>query len=288
MQSDKEKISNSTHKLLEHNPENPLKENRCFLDIREKLDTQEAFMYTHGFYQKFDYFTLKTGAILRFGSDFCYGQILGVEHKTMEDFIASIHDGRIWQQATLLQLNFKWGVFAMSFDLCDVPLIYDKNGKEYNRNKVMTTLADILIRCGIYSQFCGDIEHTAYFCLNLAYKIRKEVQPVWNMRRPTFSTGNIAIAMLMAIPGIGEQNAVNILKRFGSITALANIKDVNRFKGIPGIGIKGKNCKAQRVIDVFHNLQPLIDMKRPKEERIFSRPIPERKKMNQVNKETQW
>jgi len=286
MLKDNEKTSNDKYGLVgQPDATDPLKENRLFLDHREDIDTEEAFLYVHGFYNKFDYFTLKTKAHLSYGSDFCYGQILGCEHKQMDDFIASIYDKRIWTEAYLIAKNFKYGCFVMSFDLGQVKPFYDKNGKEMNRKKIMTILADIQIRYGIYSQFCGDLENMAYFCLNLAYKIRKQVKPRWQMYRPKPNLEDEKIVILSGFQGLKDQLAVRLLKRFGSLRAIFNVDEPERFMSIPGIG-KGK---AEHIIKVVTEFQPLVDKKLPDEKKILTyRPL--RKKMKPVNDdvELEW
>jgi ERCC4-type nuclease len=275
MPKDKEKTSNDKYGLVgQPDATDPLKENRLFLDYHEDMDTVEAFIYCHSFYEKFDYFTLKTKAHLLHGSDFCYGQILGCEHKQMDDFIASIYDGRIWNEAYLIAKNFKYGCFVMSFDLGQVKPFYDKNGKEVNRKKIMTILADIQIRYGIYSQFCGDLENMAYFCLNLAYKIRKQVKPRWTMYRPKPNLEDEKIVILSGFQGLKDALAVRLLKRFGSLRAIFNVDEPERFMSIPGIG-KGK---AQHIIDVVKEFQPLIDKYLPDDQKILNKYKPLRKK----------
>lgn len=184
----------------------------------------EACIYIQSITNKFEYFKI-VKKHLPVG-DAVYGN-LAVERKKLKydsadersrkggDFIASVKDGRIFEQAQNMTLNYEY-VFLL--------IEGSPNEVEADRDlkAIYTTLADIELRYNIRHQWCKDIDFLAYYFLALCFKLAKKVKPKWHVSRIIPRIEDEKESVLRGIKGIGKDFARKALTQFKSLKKVFN------------------------------------------------------------------
>ena len=186
-------------------------------------------------------------------ADYIVGDI-GIERKTIQDYIGSIIDGRLSNQLYELSYNFD-----ISY-LCIIGYISEAIiTSKFSRKAFISSLVGSSLKRapdGKQGQIITvNLENDydfGYFIIYLLNKI-KEQEP----RLPRFKKINISkekelIYILSSIPGIGEKRAENLLKKFGNIKSIVNaeIKDLMEVEGI------GEE-RARRLYNIFNRRSEL-------------------------------
>lgn len=155
----------------------------------------------------------KLGALVNIRSlevgDFVISQKVCIEKKTHSDFIASIIDGRIFEQASLLRKNFEKPIIV----------IEGYSNREINENALKAAIACLLIDFGISLVNTKNPFDTA----NLIYWIAKKEQSeeksevgVKVGKKPK-EIKKIQEFIVCSLPGVSTKTAVKLLKNFGSV-----------------------------------------------------------------------
>ncbi len=153
--------------------------------------------------------------------DYVLSERCAVERKTWADFINSIKDGRVFDQARRLREAYRIPVLVI-----EGSLRYALKFTEMHINSVYGALAT-LARMGISIIPSSGKEDTARILYVLARQEQDEER-----RRVTVRTAKksvpieeLQVALLATLPGIGEARAKELLKRFGSpMNAFKNVR----------------------------------------------------------------
>lgn len=168
-----------------------------------------------------------------------------VERKEMNDFLNSIVDGRLFRQCHLLSAKYPLSFLAIIGDMDDALEIRD-----FSRNAVIAAIISIAVK-NAQGQIIPLIFKDDWdFCLALKALDGKVVEGDLRVLPRLKKLEKPQIAMLTAIPGIGEKKAEKILKYFGSIHRIANAS-VSELMRVDGIGEK----KAREIYRFFRQAQ---------------------------------
>jgi Fanconi anemia group M protein len=159
---------------------------------------------------------------------------VGIERKSFEDFISSIIDGRIFEQANSLSSAFKKPIIIVEgFGVVE----------RIHENSFYATLAYIVSKSNVTIFRTKNEEETAKLIYWIA---RKEFENSGNVgykiKEKKVSVQNIQERILAAFPGISTVLSKRILKKFGSLKKFFNASEKELME-VDGIGEK----TAQRI-----------------------------------------
>ncbi len=164
-----------------------------------------------------------------------------VERKDVNDFLNSIADGRIFRQCHVLSARYPLS-FLMIVGSLNEALSY----RNFNRNAVIAAIVSIAVKNNpgqVVPLIFEDEDEFCYALKIIESKLKEGelriVPRVKRYERPE-------IAMLTAIPGIGEKKALALLEHFGSINRIVNAS-VAELMRVEGIGEK----KAREIYRIF-------------------------------------
>lgn len=154
---------------------------------------------------------------------------ISVERKDIRNYVSSIVSGRLFNQLYNLSLSFeKSFIFIIGdFDLVDGRI---------DRKAFIGSLVSIALREAGGSIFAIQLRSDEEFCLALKY-INSKLESGKLKAVPRAKKGNNAVAMLMAIPGIGEEKAKRLLEKFGNVHGIVNAS-IAELRKVEGIGEK--------------------------------------------------
>lgn len=156
---------------------------------------------------------------------FLEGVNICVERKTAEDFVGSIVDGRIWKQLHAMSTMCRIPVLAV-IGSPSVALTFTR----FRRSSYLGALASIIIKTsgeGLSSNVSVVVLDTNYdlmYILKSLYEKAREgstyLVPVQPARKSDTTASKIAL--LTAIPGVGEVYAKRLLEKFKTIEKIVN------------------------------------------------------------------
>ncbi|MEM5794128.1 MAG: ERCC4 domain-containing protein [Candidatus Aenigmatarchaeota archaeon] len=155
----------------------------------------------------------KLGALVNVQSleigDFVLSEKVCVEKKTHSDFISSIIDGRIFEQASLLRKNFEKPIIV----------IEGYSNREISDNALKAALACLLIDFGISLVSTKNSFDTAKLIYWIAKKEQSETKSEVAIKvgKKPKDIRKIQEFIVSSLPGVSTKTAVKLLKNFGSV-----------------------------------------------------------------------
>jgi DNA excision repair protein ERCC-4 len=150
--------------------------------------------------------------------DYIIGDLI-IERKTSKDFIASIFDGRIFQQANKITSFTNKAILLIEGNLND-ELEYLKN-----KNSIHGTLLSLALSYNFKIIYSNDIEESANI-LEIIYKHGKyhKVESIHLIKQKRISNdiNKQKLNIIASIPFIGEKYAERLLKNFKTIKNVIN------------------------------------------------------------------
>jgi len=150
--------------------------------------------------------------------DYIIGDLI-IERKTSKDFIASIFDGRIFQQANKITSYTNRAILLIE-GLLQNELEYVKN-----KNSIYGTLLNLALSYNFKIVYSNDIEESANI-LEIIYKHGKyyKVENIHLIKQKRISNdiNKQKLNIIASIPYIGEKYAERLLKNFKTIKAIIN------------------------------------------------------------------
>jgi ERCC4-type nuclease len=210
-----------------------------------KIDTREQnkdlFLY-FDLYSKEKKFTYEK-IFLEVGDVIC-GNVC-IERKEAGDFVSSIMDGRLNEQAIKMCLNYKHKYIIIEGDVF-------KTKSNISHHAIIGKMASLCVRYGIKIITVDSTQHFVYTCYALVSKHveQNEFSPIdFEKYIPKLQLEDIPVAMLMQIPGIGKEKATKIIEYYNySIKDLFN--NIKREDLMQIDGIKDKI--ADKIIDAIN------------------------------------
>jgi ERCC4-type nuclease len=154
---------------------------------------------------------------------------IGVERKDIRDYVSSIADGRLFNQCYALSSAFEK---SFVFIVGEYSLVEDR----IDRRAFIGSLVSIALKEGGGKVIPIQVRDNEEFCLALKY-LNNQVESGKIRAIPRARKGSDATAMLMAIPGIGEERARRLLSEFGSVYRVVNAS-IAELMRVGGIGEK--------------------------------------------------
>lgn len=161
--------------------------------------------------------------------DFVCSQRIVIERKTHADFIASVIDGRVFEQAKNLKENFEKRII----------IIEGYSNREINENALKAAIASLLVDFGlslINTKNPLDTAKTIYWIAKkeqeevkheLAFKVGKKPEDVRKLKE----------FIVSGIPGVSTVISKRLLEHFGSVEKIF-VASEEELKTVKGIGEK--------------------------------------------------
>jgi ERCC4-type nuclease len=150
--------------------------------------------------------------------DYIIGDLI-IERKTSKDFIASVFDGRIFQQANKITSFTNKAILLIEGNLND-ELEYLKN-----KNSIYGTLLTLALSYNFKIVYSSNIEESANI-LEIIYRHGKyhkiENIHLIKQKRIANDINKQKLNIIASIPYIGEKYAERLLKSFKTIKAIIN------------------------------------------------------------------
>ncbi len=165
--------------------------------------------------------------------DYVVSERVAVERKRAMDFISSIVDGRIFEQAKRLVERYK-----SSYVIVEGNLWRAVERRSVHPHSIIGVMIG-LTREGVHVVFTRDCESTAYAIYSIAKQTSGETartRSSHHVVRKDLSIRDLQIQLLTSLPGIGVRRAERILQAFESpLNALNNISLWPRKADVPEI-----------------------------------------------------
>ncbi len=162
-------------------------------------------------------------------ADYVIGDI-GIERKSFSDFVNSIIDKRLFEQARNLRENFQKPLFIVEKGYTPVNI---------SDNAIRGAILSLYTDFGIPVIFSRGLEDTAEYIYLLAKEKRKYIQ-IGRRKK-----GDVRINILCAFPGIGTKKAEALLQEFGNLISIFE-SDYLKLKKILGEKIALKFIETLR------------------------------------------
>lgn len=178
------------------------------VDRREEKSTVPSLLMRRGLSVRFD--------MLEVGDYALTGDIL-IERKTVNDFISSILDGRLFDQALNLSKASNNPTFIIEGDI--------KNGLIYfeNVNAFWGALASLTYDFKQTVFFTNSPEDTATLITVIAKRKKGKEEDIWvKPKRKKATLNELQMLVLTSLPGVGPKTAKRLLKTLGSLREVFN------------------------------------------------------------------
>lgn len=185
-------------------------------------------------------YTLQTG-------DYLIGDKIIVERKTLSDFLTSIKNGRIFQQAYRMAQSGKNGLIILEGDKSMV------ESSSMSRKAVQGALIHLEVFIGIPVIRSKNIQETAVLLNDIFHQCHQQELP--RQKQIISKSSGIQINkkqrqklfFLQNLPGIGTKKGLALLKSFSTIDNIINASPADLIK-TQGIGKK----LADRIFTISH------------------------------------
>jgi len=170
-----------------------------------------------------------------------------IERKTLSDFLVSIKNGRIFQQAYRIAQSGKNGLIILEGDKSMV------DSSSMSRKAVQGALIHLEVFVGIPVIRSINVQETAALMVDILHQCQQQQLP----RQKHIISGSPGIQinkkqrqklfLIQNLPGIGTKKGLALLKSFSTIENILNTSQVGLMK-VKGIGKK----LAERVYAILH------------------------------------
>jgi len=164
--------------------------------------------------------------------DYVVSDDMAIERKTAPDFMKSLFDGRLFDQAKRLSESYLTPIMIIEGDLA-------RTSRKF-RTQVRAALISLALDYGIKPIYTQDPRETAETLAYLARKVfySRGGQRILVHKKPKLSSvPEWQVYIVQSLPNIGPKLAVRLLEMFGSVERIftASISELSR---VPGIGEK--------------------------------------------------
>ncbi|NIA03824.1 MAG: DEAD/DEAH box helicase [Nitrospiraceae bacterium] len=204
---------------------------RIIVDTREKLS--HAVRELMNFNVNIDIEQLDVG-------DYVLSDDCALEFKNAKDFVSSIIDKRLFDQAGKLKSTYKKSFFIVEGDVFSVSRIHP--------NAIRGALISIMVDFGVPIIFTKSPKESANYIYTIAMHLQRRYKDGFSSKvfdKPT-SLGELQLKIAASLPGVGNTLAKPLIEHFGSLKRIAD-SEINDFLSIEKFGPK----RAKGIYDLF-------------------------------------
>jgi len=175
--------------------------------------------------------------------DFIVSDRIGIERKSIRDFVNSIIDGRLIPQIKALSNNFERPILLLegTEDIYSV--------RNMHPNAIRGAVSMIVASFGIPIVHTRDMKDTASMIISIAKREQQGAKTDFGVRleRKPLTTKEQQEFIIESLPGIGPSLAKSLLKEFKTVKKIFNAKEEELTK-VTKIGEK----KSEEIIRIIH------------------------------------
>ena len=164
-----------------------------------------------------------------------------VERKSIRDLLASIFDGRLFDQCTRLKENFEFPVILMEGNVDEIEEIAENPLVFYG------ALSTVVIDFKIPVIPTPNATHTAKLLLSMCSRKESQKGPFLKKIRKSNDLEKQQLSSLCSLPGVGEKFATRMLEKFGSPLKTFNASSAELSK-VEGLG-ESRSKKIKKVLE---------------------------------------
>ena len=183
------------------------------------------------------------GAIINFKKieigDFLISDDICIERKSSNDFINSIIDGRLFEQAENIKNNFKKGIILVEGNNLDGRI---------TENALKATIATLILNYNLNVIRTENEKETARMIYYIAKKEQEQGKSVViKGKKKAKDINDLQMQLLCSLPGISSGLSKKIIQNFSNIKNFVNANE-NEISKIKGIGRKN----AKKIYEIFN------------------------------------
>ncbi|MBI3640486.1 MAG: heavy metal resistance protein CzcA [Thaumarchaeota archaeon] len=176
-----------------------------------------------------------------------------VERKSIQDFISSVFDGRLFDQCNRLKEHFEHPVILMEGnvdqieDLTENPLVF------------YGAISSVILDFKIPIIPTPNASHTAKLLIAMCTRQENKKGPFLKKIKKSDDLQKQQLSVLCSLPGVGEKLATRMLERFGSPTNTlrASYTDLSKIKGMG----ESRAQKIRKMLDAENKSKKKADQK---------------------------
>ena len=151
-----------------------------------------------------------------------------VERKSINDFMSSIFDGRLFDQCNRLKENFKFPIILLEGNVDEIESITENPLIFYG------ALSTVAVDFQIPIIPTPNASHTAKLLISLSSRKDSIKGPLLKKIKKSNNTQKQQLSVLCSLPGVGEKIAIRMLEKFGSPLKVlsASTKDLAKIAGL--------------------------------------------------------
>ncbi|MFC1685780.1 ERCC4 domain-containing protein [Nanoarchaeota archaeon] len=184
-------------------------------------------------------------------ADYIIGKDIGIERKTIGDFVGSMINKRLVHQLKDLKKNFKKPLLLVE-GIAEEDIYKPSSHPKINENAVRGMLTSVALDLEVPMIFTDDSQDTAKY-LHLLLRRMNKPQKEFSLTitRKAHSLKERQQIIIEGFPSVGPNLAKNLLKHFKSINAIMNA-DIRELTKVPKVG-KKKAEIIKRIIDTKYH-----------------------------------
>ena len=175
--------------------------------------------------------------------DYIVSDRVAIERKSTEDFVASIIDGRLWNELIDLSTNYEIPILLLEGEP-------PQSNKRIHLNAILGALSSILIKFRMPTIYSRDTNDTARLLMAFAKKEQVEKKRKIKLRhdKATTKQSEIVERIVAGIPGIDLKRSQSILDHFKTLNNVFKQENIDELIKIEGIGKK----IANDILEISH------------------------------------
>ena len=176
-----------------------------------------------------------------------------VERKSIQDFISSVFDGRLFDQCNRLKEHFEHPLILMEGNVDQI--------EELTENPLVFygAISSIVLDFKIPIIPTPNASHTAKLLKCMCTRQENKKGPFLKKIKKSDDIQKQQLSVLCSLPGVGEKLAIRMLERFGSPTNTLRASYAELAK-IKGLG-ESRALKIRKMLDAENKLKKKIGQK---------------------------
>jgi len=176
-----------------------------------------------------------------------------VERKSIQDFISSVFDGRLFDQCNRLKEHFEHPVILMEGNVDQI--------EELTENPLVFygAISSVILDFKIPIIPTPNASHTAKLLIAMCTRQENKKGPFLKKIKKSDDLQKQQLSVLCSLPGVGEKLATRMLERFGSPTNTlkASYTELSKIKGMG----ESRAQKIRKMLDAENKSKKKVDQK---------------------------
>jgi len=176
-----------------------------------------------------------------------------VERKSIQDFISSVFDGRLFDQCNRLKEHFEHPVILMEGNVDQI--------EEFTENPLVFygAISSVILDFKIPIIPTPNASHTAKLLIAMCTRQENKKGPFLKKIKKSDDLQKQQLSVLCSLPGVGEKLATRMLERFGSPTNTlkASYTELSKIKGMG----ESRAQKIRKMLDAENKSKKKADQK---------------------------